>query len=590
MGPAVARRLAQWFAKAWPYVLLVLLLAVGALLTWHYRDDWRSPRALYHEAQTATRRRAAQLYDLLAEKVPELEEYWRLWAAEQRLPAYDAVAALNDVARYRPDSPAAYQAHLALARYYASIESPQMVAEYKAALALDDVVAVRLELARYLEEQNALAGAYQQYLQMLGRERPDSVVDLRRTGPDVLTVARDLLSRQYCRDALDVLREARGGQAHCLRAEALSCLGRDKEAAAEQQACGESPQGRGEGGSQGAGETKPISEEQRLLGSSDVIDWWKATWDMDLQGRITEVVPIYLNIAERKVFVSDDAAYRALILARRANDHEIEEKALALLQSMQPNWLAWRATGELALHLAPPFPDSAVGLLTGQVLRKVAALESLGRADVAYQELRLTGRTSETPEILFKMAVELARRGQVAPAYSLAAPYLIDHPFAPREFWQLAYPQVYGSDVTLRAEAYHVPPELIWAVMRQESAFVPEAASSAGARGLMQVMPTTMEELNQLLNTRYAPGDAFRPGPNIHVCTGYLAQMLEHYHGDTDLALMAYNAGPGNVAQWQELPVSKDRDDFLRFVPYGETREYLERVSLDAFIYRELYR
>ena len=589
MGFVPPRRPAPW-AKSWPYLLGAVLLAAGLLLAWRYHDDLRSPRALYREAQTATPRRAARLYDLLARKVPELEEYWRCWAAELRLPAYEAVAALDDLARYRPDSPVAYQAHLALARYYASIESPDTVAQYKAALALDDTVAVRLELARYLEEQNALSAAYQQYLQVLGRDRPDAFVDVRRTGPDALTIARDLLSRQYCRDALDALRDAHADEVHCLRAEALSCLGQHKEAVAEQHACAESPQGQNGGASQGSGETRPLSEEQTLLASSDPIDWWKATWDIDMQGRITQVIPIYLRIAERKVFVSDDAAYRALILARRENDHESEGMALSLLRSMQPNWLAWRATGELALRPAPPFPDSAVDLLVGEIIRKVAALESLGREDLAYQELRFTGRVSETPEVLFKVAQELAKRGYVAPAYSLAAPYLADHPFASQEFWQLAYPHAYEPDVILRANAYHVPPELAWAVMRQESAFAPEVVSSAGARGLMQVMPATLGEMNQLLNASYAPGDAFLPGPNINVCVRYLSQMLEYYNGDADLAIMAYNAGPATVDTWKELPTSKDRDDLLRFVPYGETREYLERVSLDALIYQEVYR
>jgi soluble lytic murein transglycosylase-like protein len=571
-------------------VLAALLVAAGATLVWQFRDRIRSAKDLYGEAQAAAPRRAAQLYDLLAQRAPAIEEYWRLWAAEKRLPAYDAVAALNEVARYRPDSPAAYEAHLALARYYARIESPDTVAQYKAALALDNTVAVRLELARYLEEQQALPEAYQQYLLMLGRDRPDAVSDLRRTGPDALTIARDLLSRQYCRDVLDVLRGIRGVEVPCLRAEAYRCLGQEKEAAVEQQACLETSQDKAGSSSQGAGETKPESAEQVLLASNDPTDWWKATWDIDAQGRITEVIPIYLQIAQRNAPFADDAAYRALVLARRANDAPSATEALSLLQSRRPSWLAWRATGDLGLQPAPSFPDAALDLLNAEVLHKVAALESLGREDLAFQELRFTGRVSETPEVLYQMAQELARRGHIAPAYSLTAAYLVDHPFASLEFWQLAYPRAYEAEVTSRAEAYHVPPELVWAVMRQESAFAPEAVSSAGARGLMQVMPGTFAEMNELLKGGYAPGDAFLPGPNIDACARYLAQLLEHYQGDADLAIMAYNAGPGNVDTWRDLPVGKDRDDLLRFVPYGETREYLERVSLDALLYQELYR
>ena len=118
----------------WLYICLAIMLLAGAAILWSYRDQLRSPRALYEEASASTPLRAVRLYTLLAKRVPELEEYWELWSAQACLPAFEAVEALHSVALYRPDSPSAYHAHLALARYYASIESFETDNEYLAAL------------------------------------------------------------------------------------------------------------------------------------------------------------------------------------------------------------------------------------------------------------------------------------------------------------------------------------------------------------------------------------------------------------------------------------------------------------------------
>ena len=578
-----ARRLVH---KAWPYLLAALVVAVGVAM-WSYRDHLRSPRALYEEAGTATPQRAIKLHALIAKKLPELGEYCQLWSAQARLPALAAVEDLYEVVRHRPDSPAAYHAHLALARYYASIESFQTDDEYLAALALDETVEVRLELARYLEEARDPASAYKQYRAMLGPERPDAFRDMRRTAPNAVTAAGDLLDKGYCSDALEALRNVDGCEAHCLRASALGCLGLYDEAAVSEEACQECSKSEVVEGVE-AGE--PEEGDRSLLDSDDPVDWWRATWDIDAQGRYTEVVPIYLRIAESNVYVSDDAAYRAWVLSRRyLDDPETEKRALALLRSMQPNWLAWRATETLEWDTAPAFPESAVDGLTGQVLRKVAALESIGREDLAYQELRFTALVSEAPEVVIKMAEELSERGHIVPACTLAIAYLEDYPYAPHRVWELAYPRAYADAVNLRAKEYELEPELIWAIMRQESLFQPELVSSAGARGLMQIMIELQWDACDDIGLGCDPADAYRPGPNIHLGAYELGHLLEYYDGDLERTIMAYNAGPGSLDEWLQDPAIVDGDDLLRFAWYGETREYLQRVKLDYLIYRELY-
>ena len=108
---------------------------------------------------------------------------------------------------------------------------------------------------------------------------------------------------------------------------------------------------------------------------------------------------------------------------------------------------------------------------------------------------------------------------------------------------------------SLAAQKNSVPASLIRAVMRQESAFRPCAVSTAGAKGLMQIMPSTAE----------TPGldDAFSPGENAEAGARYLKQLLDRYHGDRRLALGAYNAGPNRVDNVGGIPDIQETVDYV---------------------------
>jgi len=117
----------------------------------------------------------------------------------------------------------------------------------------------------------------------------------------------------------------------------------------------------------------------------------------------------------------------------------------------------------------------------------------------------------------------------------------------------------FDSFIRAAALRHRVDAELVAAVIAAESNFDPRAVSSKNARGLMQLMPATVE--------RFGVADPFDPRQNIEAGTRYLRELLDRYPNDLSLVLAAYNAGPERVAQYGGVP------------PFRETRDYIARVT-----------
>jgi len=144
--------------------------------------------------------------------------------------------------------------------------------------------------------------------------------------------------------------------------------------------------------------------------------------------------------------------------------------------------------------------------------------------------------------------------------------------------YALLYPMPYRHEVDAAAAASGLEPELIYAVIRQESLYRADAVSGAGARGLMQLRPGTAERVRARLGEDVRRGsNLLDPELNVALGSAELARLLERYDGQLVVALAAYNAGPAAVDRW--LPAAAiDADVWIENIPYNETREYVRRV------------
>lgn len=594
-----------------PQIIILIITLLGLALPMQ-RASVGPPQLLYEEAQEANLTTAQALYRRLSEGFPEISEYLLLASARAAMPDVEAVQELKSIIDYRPHSPAAFEAHLILARYYADLGEEEAEIQYRAALALEGSIALRLELARYLEERGKVEEAYQEYKGLLS-DHPVAFEDMRRLATDPLVLAADLNAALYFSDALESLQVVE--EPNSLRARALEGLGRYEEARTEYQAWLE---GNPEDGEARLGlartlarlgyveealeECQKVESSESLLAQAELLEaldpeealeiyrdlpysyaWWRAATLLEWQGKTAEALPLYSRLSRSDTALADDAAYRLYLLAQRVEDPQALDEASTLLTELEPNYFALLAQNRGFSSVVAPLPPDG-----DPILEKVKALELLGLKRFARRELLLAARFGESPAMELAMAQALSERGLLRDAQKIAVKTLRTLDAAPLSLWRLAYPKPYPQEVEETAGEFGLDPLLLYAIMREESRYDPEAISRAYAQGLMQIIPSTREWIAEQMKIEVDPIEIFDPGMNIHLGAWYLRHLLDYFEEDLDYAVAGYNGGPGNVNKWKENPLIQEKADFFRWIGSGETREYVPKVLLSYEVYRWL--
>ncbi len=185
----------------------------------------------------------------------------------------------------------------------------------------------------------------------------------------------------------------------------------------------------------------------------------------------------------------------------------------------------------------------------------------------------------------------LGRRRDSIHAITRAFPQLgsLQQDSAPEEALRLYYPRAFEPIVRRFAGSQKIPVPLLFAMIRQESAFDPTAVSRSGARGLMQLMPSTGRELAQRMRLTFSSGRLSDPEFNIRLGSSYFRQLLEMFGGNEELALAGYNGGPYRIKRlWRDEGAAAELDLFLEGLALSETTRYVKRIVLFRDTYDRL--
>lgn len=153
-------------------------------------------------------------------------------------------------------------------------------------------------------------------------------------------------------------------------------------------------------------------------------------------------------------------------------------------------------------------------------------------------------------------------------------------------YWRSLYPFPFLPIIEQWAQKRSLNPMLVTALIRQESRFEPKIESSAGAKGLMQVIPETADWVASKISLKQY--DLTLPDDNVNLGTWYLDFTHKEYDSNSVFAVASYNAGPGKVAEWIQK-YSADIDRFVEQIPYPETRGYVESVLGNYWNYLRIY-
>jgi soluble lytic murein transglycosylase len=250
----------------------------------------------------------------------------------------------------------------------------------------------------------------------------------------------------------------------------------------------------------------------------------------------------------------------------------------------QPDFYGLLATEELGYVITPP---EAMHEPSDEEVEAARRDPGLARA---LELIRLGIRTEGVREWLFSIrslddtrllaAAELARRAGVYDrAISTADRTKRLHNFALR--YPVPFRDVFGE----YARTQGLDEAWVMGLVRQESRFIAEARSSAGAAGLMQVMPRTARFVAAKIGLRnYRPASVTDIETNVTLGTGYLKMVLDQL-GHPVLASAAYNAGPARARRWRDPERSLEGAIYAETIPFGETRDYVKKVTANAVFY-----
>lgn len=296
--------------------------------------------------------------------------------------------------------------------------------------------------------------------------------------------------------------------------------------------------------------------------------------------------------------------YWAAQAALRSGDARVGKRTLKAIAEEYPlTYYGWRAQEKLT-----PGKTRVIGtkgkLVAGtrrvddRATLRTALLIEAGLDDLARAELRHAATLARGLSDRLQVGALMAEVGDYHRANRLVVSAYSDslaRGLQPGQeaVWWLSWPPAYRELIQAHLpKDAKIDPELVWAIMREESHYQVEARSSVGALGLLQLMPTTAAQLAKETGlSGFKEEQLFDPAVNIQLGTAYLAQLGARFPGRPSAAIGSYNAGPNKVASWlRGADAELDDDVWVESIPYDQTRAYVKRVLRSLHAYKSFYR
>jgi soluble lytic murein transglycosylase len=331
---------------------------------------------------------------------------------------------------------------------------------------------------------------------------------------------------------------------------------------------------------------------------------WRLGWAAYLAGQREEALGHFARLATEAPDPIDRLRARywrgRALAAGRAEEAAREYRALA--HEAPFSYYGWRAAERLAdaPPLAPPPPPALAALaaaLPETSRMRIRILVDAGLLEEAAAETDRLARGRRGREDRLALAALYTEADQFHAAQRLALSaardglHVAPDPMRPEPWW-FAWPHAFADLVEAAVEAAGggASAALVWAVMREESAYRPDAVSTVGARGLTQIMPATGARLaSQRGWPEFDAEVLFDPARNVELGAFYLSQLLARFEGRVSAAVAAYNAGSEPVARWLAERGDLADDEWVETIPYDQTHRYVKRVLRSLHAYQLLY-
>lgn len=213
-----------------------------------------------------------------------------------------------------------------------------------------------------------------------------------------------------------------------------------------------------------------------------------------------------------------------------------------------------------------------------------------GLPDLAAMTLSMT--PDDQPGALWLKTLFLNMNGQFTPSHRAAKDMLLKAPFWPQSwsvgYYELAYPKPFAAEVTAAANESLIDPLLVWAVIREESAFNVGVESWANATGLMQLIMPTAQSMAKIRGIKIDKDRLRDPSVNTRLGATYLKKLLEKFNNPI-VAIPGYNAGGGAISRWLDSESNAQVDEFVESIQASEARDYARKVFESYAAYTFLY-